>query len=60
MIMLTGVFYTHLWINGSNTFVKICEYRAPKSASYTYYLTPRKIWVYPDRVCPQSVKIKNK
>jgi hypothetical protein len=53
-LFLSGVFATHLWINGVNTFVKICEYRAPYEISRWYYYYPVKTWIYPSQECQKS------
>lgn len=53
-LLLSGVFYTHLWINGRNTFVKVCEYRASYEISRWYYYYPVKTWTYSNKECPNS------
>ena len=53
-LLLTGVFYTHLWINGSNTLVKICHYDAVEYRSASDYA----IWTHYYNQCPPTVTVK--
>ena len=55
-LLLTGVFYTHLWVNNRNTFVKICRYDAPEYRSVDDYA----IWTHDRSQCPPTVTVKNK
>ena len=57
-LTLTGVFYTHMWIQGRNAFVKICEYRAPKEIRQYYHMNAPRFWVHPDNNCPNPKKVK--
>ena len=57
-LALTGIFYTHMWVNGRNTFVKVCHYRASKETSQYYYDTPKRIWIYDYQYCKKTIKIK--
>jgi hypothetical protein len=47
LVLLTGIFYTHMWIGGKNLFVKICQYE-----------TNHRIWVYDWQSCPANRNIK--
>jgi hypothetical protein len=58
-LLLSGVFYTHLWMNNQNTFVKICEYRAERNVSISYYYSPHRIWIYDWQTCPRSQKVNS-
>lgn len=48
ILALTAVMHTHIWFNGVNTFVKVCQYGDQHSKYVKFYL-------YPDEICPASV-----
>jgi hypothetical protein len=58
-LLLSGVFVTHLWMNNQNVFVKICEYRAERNVSVSYYYSPHRIWIYDRQTCPLSQKVNS-
>jgi len=54
--ILVAVTYTHLWINGSNEFVKVCTYTENVTRPNPYY--DKKFWQYPDWPCDKYKMIK--
>ena len=56
LIVLSGVFYTHMWIHNRNTFVKVCEYRSSREISQYYFHSPAKAWVYDWEYCPPNIQ----
>lgn len=55
--LLIGVYHTHTWINGVNTFVKVCEYvHAEAKTPRERYLNRKAFYIHPDLVCPRSMK----
>jgi hypothetical protein len=55
-LLLTGVFYTHMWISRQNILVKICRYNAAEYRSANDYA----IWTHYGQQCPPTVNVKNK
>lgn len=43
--------YAHYWINGENTFVKVCTYVAEDVPR------PRRFVVHPDAYCPPQITL---
>lgn len=54
--ILVATAYTHMWINGSNEFVKICTYRENVVSPNQYY--DKKFWYYPESKCPLKKNLK--
>lgn len=54
--ILVAVTYTHLWINNSNEFVKVCTYK--ENVTRPNRLYDKQFWIYPDLKCPLKKNLK--
>ena len=54
---LTAILATHLWINGVNQLVTVCEYRCPKKVSSQYYYNPAQFAITYGSECPPYKKL---
>ena len=56
-LALSLVTATHLWINGSNTLVKVCYYYADYEVSRNYYYSPARKVVSRNSQCPSTITV---
>jgi hypothetical protein len=54
MLILYFVGYTHLWLNGQNTFVKVCVYKEAGVKHSALYHYP----IHPDASCKKTLSTK--
>jgi hypothetical protein len=57
LYILVFVTYTHAWINGQNTFVKVCYYSKQNATYYERQYKKKRYVVDPDTYCPPFFKL---